>query len=141
MRSPNFIGIPPRQPGLRASPRFGSANKLRGRLGSPDLADSSAFGFVLASNRGSASNRPSRKAASAGSTFLVGGFRVRRVALAEPSLPYAKIKRPVGAKSRVPVECGGEDRGRACGDAIARVMFEVHSAIALPNRGLARRPG
>jgi hypothetical protein len=40
---------------------------------------------------------------------------VRRVALAEPSLPYAKIKRPVGAKSRVPVECGGEDRDRACG--------------------------
>jgi len=29
------------------------------------------------------------------------GYRVRRVALAEPRLPYAKLKRPVGAKSRV----------------------------------------
>ena len=30
-------------------------------------------------------------------------FSFRRVALAEPSLPYAVIKRPVGAKSRVPM--------------------------------------
>jgi hypothetical protein len=30
-------------------------------------------------------------------------FSFRRVALAEPSLPYAEVKRPVGAKSRVPV--------------------------------------
>ncbi len=91
--------------------------------------------------QGSASNRPSRRAASDGSSFLVGGFRVRRVALAEPSLPYAKVKRPVGAKSRVPVECGGEDWDHACGDAIACVMVGVHSVIELPNRGLARGLG
>jgi hypothetical protein len=42
------------------------------------------------------------------------GIRVRRVALAEPSLPYAKISRPVGAKSRVLMECGGEDWDREC---------------------------
>jgi hypothetical protein len=60
VRSTKFIGIPPRQPGLRASPRFDSANKLRGGRGSPDLADSSAFGFVLASNQGSASILPGK---------------------------------------------------------------------------------
>jgi hypothetical protein len=44
-----------------------------------------------------------------------GWVSVRRVALAEPSLPYARIRRPVGAKSRVPVERGGDDWGRASG--------------------------
>ncbi len=33
-----------------------------------------------------------------------GWHRFRRVALAEPSLPHAKIKRPVGAKSRTMME-------------------------------------
>jgi hypothetical protein len=78
---------------------------------------------------------------------LMCGLRVRRVALAEPSLPYAKIKRPVGAKSRVPVECGGEDWDRACGDAITRVMFVDHRWFdALPHvdrsinpKGIVRR--
>jgi hypothetical protein len=64
-----------------------------------------------------------------------GWSSIRRVALAEPSLPYAKLNRPVGAKSRVPVERGGEDRDRAYGDAIACVMVGVHSVIELPNRG------
>jgi hypothetical protein len=36
-------------------------------------------------------------------------LRVRRVALAEPRLPYAKILRPVGAKSRTDVVDAGED--------------------------------
>ena len=45
-------------------------------------------------------------------------------------------KRPGGAKSRVPVERGGDDWDRACGDAIARVMIGVRSAIELLNRGL-----
>jgi hypothetical protein len=81
--------------------------------------------FFRPSFQGSASNRPSRKAASAGSTFLVGGFRLRRVALAEPSLPYAKIKRPVWAKSRVPVECGGEDRGLAPEEAMPSIVKQI----------------
>ena len=96
--------------------------------------------FFRVSIQGSASNRPSRRAASAGSTFCLWGTRVRRVALAKPSLPYAKLRRPVGAKSRVPMQCGGDDRGRACGDAIACVMFEVQSALSCRTGGWREDP-
>jgi hypothetical protein len=66
-------------------------------------------------------------------------FSFRRVALAEPSLPYAKIKRPVGAKSRLPVVSGDEDVGPT--DAIGVVRFKLAMRVrtAEPGAGAKTR--